>query len=343
MIDESSSPHPPFGRFEILDWRDGCFRIAGWMLMPGAPIDRFEIDVPGSGRMPAERVLRRDVQAVFPSDPQALRSGFRFQGGVPGEPPGDGARVTVCGIEAGGGEHRLAARLFSGIDALPLPPEPLRVRVSSVASVDGYVASGFQHYAALEAAVMRHLDGRPPSSLLDWGCGCGRLLSLIRLAVQPVDLAGCDVDSEAIRWCREHLPGPDYEVSGFEPPLPYEDGRFDVIIGYSVMTHLAGDLQLRWLADLRRVLAPGGILVLTTHGEWACRLSGGTRLADLVIAGGISDGTVDGNLDGIAPRGYYRTTFQSRAYTERAWSAILPVVEYLPLGLNHQDIVVLRK
>ncbi|MGY1688890.1 class I SAM-dependent methyltransferase [Geodermatophilus sp. SYSU D01105] len=53
------------------------------------------------------------------------------------------------------------------------------------------------------------------------------------------------------------------------PPLPFDDGRFDLVLGYSVFTHLPVDHQDAWLAELRRVTRPGGLLLLTVHGRSA--------------------------------------------------------------------------
>jgi len=42
---------------------------------------------------------------------------------------------------------------------------------------------------------------------------------------------------------------------------------FDFIYAFSVFTHLSESGQVAWLAELSRILRPGGYLLMTTHGE----------------------------------------------------------------------------
>ena len=83
---------------------------------------------------------------------------------------------------------------------------------------------------------------------------------------------GCDIDGDSVAWCRESLPTGHFEHASPEPPTPYEDRFFDLVIGCSVFTHLTEPMQEAWLAELRRVLAPGGLLVVSVHGDFAASL-----------------------------------------------------------------------
>ena len=51
------------------------------------------------------------------------------------------------------------------------------------------------------------------------------------------------------------------------PPLAYCAGQFDFIYSLSVFTHMPETMQYAWVNELRRVLKPGGYLLVTTHGE----------------------------------------------------------------------------
>ena len=57
----------------------------------------------------------------------------------------------------------------------------------------------------------------------------------------------------------------------------------------------------------------------------------------------IDDSTLDPSLDGIAPKGYYRGTFQTQAYTRREWGKVFDFLEYRERGMmNWHDLVVMR-
>ncbi|WP_375767186.1 class I SAM-dependent methyltransferase [Archangium gephyra] len=74
----------------------------------------------------------------------------------------------------------------------------------------------------------------------------------------------CDIDPRAVSFARslhgERLAGAD--VLQPDAPLPYADGRFDLVLSMDVIEHLSRPGP--WLADLVRVLRPGGQLFLTT-------------------------------------------------------------------------------
>lgn len=144
-------------------------------------------------------------------------------------------------------------------DGLPLPPRRLMVRVAMTADADWFLRSGRAGYDAIAA----HLgDAR---SVLDFGCGCGRVTRYYKEF--GGDVAGSDVSEPAIAWCRENLRFGRFEVNGLAPPLVFPDESFDLVYALSVFTHLTADLQLAWRDELRRVLRPGGRLLVTTHGR----------------------------------------------------------------------------
>lgn len=154
---------------------------------------------------------------------------------------------------------------------------------------------------------------------------------------------GSDLDAEAIAWCEGHLRPGKFTVNGPWPPLSHADATFDAVIACSLFTHLTRDVQNAWVAELRRVLAPGGLLLATVHGEPARRHLP-AEVAEKVIRGGIFDELSDAALDQIAPENYYRGTLQTREYTVREWSKFFDVLEYTEAGINdHQDLVVLRR
>jgi len=154
-------------------------------------------------------------------------------------------------------------------DGLPLPPARLRAQVGPLhADAEFFLRSG-KHNADLIRDVLRE-DGasiEELEALLDWGCGCGRVLrhwsDLPRTRVR-----GCDITPKMVEWCNEHLPFAEAAVNELLPPLPYDDATFDLVYAFSVLTHLSEDLQHAWMQECRRVLKPGGYLLFSTLGEY---------------------------------------------------------------------------
>ncbi|MEA2992999.1 MAG: hypothetical protein QOD40_1919 [Alphaproteobacteria bacterium] len=107
-----------------------------------------------------------------------------------------------------------------------------------------------------------------PRRVLDFGCGCGRLTRYLGLS-QRYSTIGADVNPDHIAWCFDHLPNVISVCNSTRPPLALLDGSIDFAYSLSVFSHLPEHAARAWLDDLARVITPGGILVITTHGPTA--------------------------------------------------------------------------
>lgn len=110
--------------------------------------------------------------------------------------------------------------------------------------------------------------GAAMGRLLDFGCGWGRYARLFARDVPEDGLYGVDPDPSAIRACRQHVHSACFVQSATRPPLPFRDQLFDVVVSYSVFSHLSEINAATWIYELFRVLKPGGLLIATTHGPW---------------------------------------------------------------------------
>jgi SAM-dependent methyltransferase len=185
------------------------------------------------------------------------------------------ARPVVRAYElALAGRSELRSHRTAATNGLPLPPARLRAQIGpSHADADVFLRSGRHH-----ADLVRDLLGENGTavedlgSLLDFGCGCGRVLR--HWAELPqTKVCGCDINPKMIEWCKANLPFADVAVNDLAPPLPYADGSFELVYAFSVFTHLSEELQHAWTADCRRVLKPGGYLLISTMGEYYVSLN----------------------------------------------------------------------
>jgi SAM-dependent methyltransferase len=146
-------------------------------------------------------------------------------------------------------------------DGLPLPPRRLMVRVAGTADADWFLRSGRAAYDTIAA----HVPVERSEAILDFGCGCGRVLRYWQDHAGPV--TGSDRDHAAIAWCDRNLIFARVEPNGLAPPLPFPSDTFGLVYALSVFTHFTEELQTAWRDELRRVLRPGGRLLATTHGR----------------------------------------------------------------------------
>jgi mutator protein MutT len=221
----------------------------------------------------------------------------------------------------------------------PLPPARLRFRVAENSSVLNFFTVGMRTAERLqEAMAYAGFELHDGAAALDFGCGCGRTLLWFARQFPNVRWHGADVDAESIEWCRSSIPGGVFCVNGPLPPLLYGDGTFDLIYGVSVFTHLSEEHQKAWLPELRRILKPGGLLLLSFHSKNVWQ--------PLEDAGAVErEGFVfrtSAKLQGILPE-WYQTAFQSRPSIVSALSAHFAEVAYLEHNLGDQDVAVARK
>lgn len=238
------------------------------------------------------------------------------------------------------GNQQTAAIRAALTSETPLPPPDLMHRVVHSRQAYDFVGSGVVNLAEMLPPLLHHLPEQSPR-LLDFGCGCGRFARLLLEDPRVGDYTGCDIDQEAIGWCRRVLDPNRFHAILPDAPLRMRDGSFNAVIAYSVMTHLTRDFQDFWLAELHRVTVPGAILAMTIHGETAAQKHG---LQVLLAQEGFLDHILDDTLQGIAPPGYYRATFQTITQVKQSWGRWFDVLEHSEgamMGL--QDLVILRR
>ncbi|HEX4364164.1 MAG TPA: class I SAM-dependent methyltransferase [Solirubrobacteraceae bacterium] len=100
--------------------------------------------------------------------------------------------------------------------------------------------------------------------VLDLGCGAGEFSAALNdLGAQPIAV---DVAAEALRRATASVPGLDVRLWKPGEPLPLDDVSVDVVWAGEVIEHVVDVAP--WLSEIRRVLRPGGTLLLTTphHG-----------------------------------------------------------------------------
>jgi SAM-dependent methyltransferase len=153
----------------------------------------------------------------------------------------------------------------AGPDGLPLPPDELIAQVSGIRVAEEFIAGGAVGRDVITAVLAGNgVRVAELGAMLDFGVGCGRVAR--HWAGLDVDVQGCDYNPELVAWCRRNLPHVTARSNGLDPPLPYEDERFDLVYALSVFTHLTESRQRSWIAELRRVTRPGGLVLFTTHG-----------------------------------------------------------------------------
>lgn len=162
--------------------------------------------------------------------------------------------------------YRKNQRFILGHPELKLPPEYL-VYESYRLDYEAYYTDG-QESAKWLFQELSPFINLSHCRILDWGCGPARIVRHLPMLLDPGnEVFGTDYNRKTIQWCRRNIPGVQFSVNDLAPPLHFEGASFDVVYGISIFTHLTGQRHIEWLAELYRVLKPGGVLLITTQGE----------------------------------------------------------------------------
>lgn len=103
----------------------------------------------------------------------------------------------------------------------------------------------------------RHLPKGSDLDILDFGCGTGYNLELLKRYGRA---RGVDMSPEALEFCRRR--GVENVILHEEAKLPFEDESFDLVTAFDVIEHIEDDRGA--LVEMRRVLRPGGCLLIYT-------------------------------------------------------------------------------
>jgi len=114
----------------------------------------------------------------------------------------------------------------------------------------------FQRHVVAYDFVSRYVRG---ARVLDAGCGEG--YGTDRLAAVAATVTGVDLEESVIRRAASRYPRARFDAANLVS-LPYDNGAFDAVVSLQVIEHLHSPQE--FLAECARVLAPGGVLVIST-------------------------------------------------------------------------------
>ncbi|HUW25577.1 MAG TPA: class I SAM-dependent methyltransferase [Gallionella sp.] len=148
-----------------------------------------------------------------------------------------------------------------------VPPYSIMFDALHVCTYEGYYESGLMEADLLVKAFRKY---KPEEELViaEWGCGPARIIQhLKKYDTNIKKVIGTDYNPETIKWCQNSFDDIEFYLNGLAPPLPLQSHSIDIVYAISVFTHLSEPMHHAWVGELLRVLKPGGLLLITVHGE----------------------------------------------------------------------------
>ena len=230
----------------------------------------------------------------------------------------------------------------------PLPVPPAELWLGYGNDAESYVASGredVERMATILADASFDLQN-PSGPILDLGCGGGRMIRQLLPAATRTEVWGLDVSARHIAWLKTHLSPPfRFAVNTVLPHLPFPDGTFHCIYCGSVFTHI-DDLAEAWWLELRRVLAPRGLLFCTLHDDHARRiLQNDSRYPLAAALRGhplLDPNSPVGDIVAIGS-GHDSNVFYSDRYLRAFLEPLFEIVSTTPAAYGYQTAWTLRR
>jgi len=138
----------------------------------------------------------------------------------------------------------------------------------------GYDARWSSYIHASVQETLARLPRKAGDRILDIGCGTGVLLAALAAANDDLQLQGIDPVPEMLAVARQRLPEGAILKAGWADNLQLPDASVDTVVSSSVFHYIRDPVAA--LAEMHRVLVPGGNLVIT---DW-CRDFATTRMTD---------------------------------------------------------------
>lgn len=229
-------------------------------------------------------------------------------------------------------------QLLENDPPLPSPPPNLRVRVHGDEDLVSFNRVGKAVSINIEVAIQSaSIQLGDHCSILDFGCGCGRVLSWFHKLYDTSDFYGTDIDNETISWCQQNISHIGKFICNAQwPPLPFSSEFFDFVYSISIFTHFPEDMQFSWLEELQRVTKKGGYLILTVHG---------TELFP-IVSGEVKEKFEEKGffyLVGDETKGlpsFYQTSYHTEKYVRSQWSKYFEIKKIIKRGIAaHQDLI----
>lgn len=120
-----------------------------------------------------------------------------------------------------------------------------------------------------------------PKTILDFGCGAGRVTRWLRAAFPQATISASDLREDDLEFVRDKF-GANTWVAGTDPDSMQQPFPFDLIWVGSVITHREAEQTEKLMAKLFEWLKPGGLLVASFHGRQAI-IIGNTRQLDYIV------------------------------------------------------------
>ncbi|MEI6086615.1 MAG: class I SAM-dependent methyltransferase [Bacteroidota bacterium] len=183
-------------------------------------------------------------------------------------------------------------------------------------------------------------------TILDWGCGTGRIVQHLHSFDHYLLLYGADINHEIISWNHQNIKGVHFSLISLITPTDYPDNYFDLIYGISVFTHTPSNQQKDWINEMNRIIKPSGILMVSTMGAYFNQQLFTQELKQLAEHGIFEKEFKDKGITAPGNRNY--SVYETAAFFEKMITEHFNIIHFYegssyPEKFGGQDLWILQK
>ena len=178
----------------------------------------------------------------------------------------------------------IASRQIDGVEFPTFPPDEMQNRIHGHCGAHSIVEAGtFYKFACDHGLAGPTAPWYGKGYMLDFGAGWGRILRQFMRDFPLSQIIGFEPNARLCTVARSNNPFVSFLSGDYLPTGILPAQRFNLIVGWSIYSHLSEMSATAWLTETARVLAPGGAALYTTWGmRFLQRLK---REAELMQAG----------------------------------------------------------
>lgn len=180
---------------------------------------------------------------------------------------------------------------------------------------------------------------RPGDRVLDLACGSGSFAVLLTKHFTEIEVVGLDGDPDILEQARKKAQRQNLDLKfdqGMAHAMPYGDDEFDVVFSSLFFHHLSTLDKKSALAEIRRVLRPGGSLNVCDWGRPATRFSSWRfNLVRILDGFDVTEDNSNGRLpELIEETGFQRSTVEKRIETPLGTLDLISATNVANGGVN---------
>jgi SAM-dependent methyltransferase len=233
-------------------------------------------------------------------------------------------------------------------DFLPALPDEATQLLYTALKGDAALHEAFGFYLAFKEQYKKHKgEIKNTHSVLDFGCGWGRIIRFFIKDFQATNIWGCDPVPGMIELCKEQNIWCNFETIDTAPPTSFLENQFDAIYSYSVFSHLSEEMHLNILTEIKRILKPGGLYFTTTRNRQF--IESGFANTDSLRAFPDTQKALNQYDKGLFSHHsfndknwpYWGETAISKKYVQSQWTREFKFIDFLEL--DRQNLIVVQK